>query len=105
MYTLHRTSPFLMKMKNHAAGGTGPSRKQYRQFMQALQDEAGTGPGSPGPVCGRHKPIAVTYSAARGALGVVDKAATSSKGNTTRPITIVSISEDIICVADIRAGR
>ena len=70
-------------MQNHSAGETGPSGKQYRQFMQALQDEAGTGPRSPGPVCGRHSPT--VYLAARGALGVVDNAATSAEGNTTRP--------------------
>ena len=65
--------------------------------MQALQDEAGTGPGSTGPVWGRHRPIAAMYVAARVARGAGDKSAISSAGYTTRPIPMDNISDDIRC--------
>ena len=65
--------------------------------MQALQDKAGTGPGSPGPVCGRHRPIADMYLAARVARGAGDKSVIFFVGNTTLPMPIDIISDDIRC--------
>ena len=71
----HNPSHFVqgkLKTKSHSPGGSRPSQGSSTdtgQFMQALQDEAGTGLGSPGQVCGRHQPIAAMYFATRGALG------------------------------------
>ena len=97
-HVLIQTILFQIRMKRHYSGGSRPSRKQCRQFIQALQDEAGIGPGSPGPVCGRHRPyMSAMYLAARGALGAVDKSAISCDGNTTCPIPRVIISQDILC--------
>ena len=79
------------------SGGSRPPEKQYWQFMQAVQDEAGTCPGEPGLVCGRHRPIAAMYLAARGTLGAVDKSVISSAGNTIRPMPMDVISDDILC--------
>ena len=44
-------SDWLTKKKKHNySGGSWSSGKQYLQFIHERQDEAGTGPGSPGPV-------------------------------------------------------
>ena len=71
--------------------------KQYSQFIQEVQVDAGNGPEAPGPDGGRHRPIAVIYLAALCALGITDSLSTSSTGNTTWSTPILNISADIRC--------
>ena len=92
-----RMFQYNMSKNTHHSGGSRPSGKQYRQFMQMLQDEAGTGRGSSGSICGHHRLITAMYLAARGALGAVEKSAISSAGNTTHPMPMDIISDDILC--------
>ena len=81
--SVHHSSHIMFrKCSDWLKKNTHYSGKQYRKVIQALQDEAGTGPGSPGPIRGRHRPIAVMYWAARAARGAGDKSATSAAGNS-----------------------
>ena len=80
--------------RNYCTGGSLLA-KQYSHLIQDAQDDVGTGPGAPGPDGVRHRHIAAMYLAAHCALGVMDNFAISSAGNTTCPMPILIISDDI----------
>ena len=89
----------MKKTKTHSndyPGGSWFSGKQYLQFIHEQHDEAGTGPGSPGPVWGCHRPMADIYDAARAARGAGDKSSTSVLGNNDCSMPRAIIENDIL---------
>ena len=93
----------IRKMKNlnqnDHPGGSRSSGKQYLQLIHERQDETGTGPGAPGPVWGRHKPMADIYDATRAACGAGDKSSTSTLGNNDCPRPKAIMENDILFIA------
>ena len=67
-----------LKQNTHYPGGSLSSGKQYSQVIQDRQDEAGTGPGTPKPDGGLHRPMADMYFVVRVARGAGNKSATSA---------------------------
>ena len=81
-----------LSIRNVYPGGSWSSGKQYLQFIHERHDETGTGPGSPGPLWGRHRPMADVYDTARAARGAGDNLC-SRKQRLSKAI----IENNILC--------